>query len=287
MHSSKAFMSARVVDSVAEVRRFVAEARRAGKSVGLVPTMGALHQGHVSLVKAARHQCDVTVVTIFVNPAQFGPGEDFERYPRDLAADVRLLGDLADIVFAPTTTAMYTADHATYVEPVGPALALEGTHRPGHFRGVATIVLKLFNIVQPDCAFFGRKDYQQALVVRKMVADLDLPIQIEVCPTVREPDGLALSSRNAYLSPDERRRALSLSAALRLAQQMIEQGGTDAAAIQARMRQLLEQADVQIDYAVLADPQTLQTVDVVRKPIVALIAGRVGRTRLIDNELIS
>jgi pantoate--beta-alanine ligase len=270
-----------------ELRKLVAKARAAGKLIGLVPTMGALHEGHLSLVDASARECGFSVVSIFVNPAQFAPNEDFSRYPRTLDADLQALaGRGADCVFSPATESMYRAAHATYVEMNGPARPLEGQWRPGHFRGVATIVLKLFNIVQPDRAYFGRKDYQQALLVRRMVEDLDLPIHIEVCPTVREPDGLAMSSRNVYLSPDERRRALALSQSLRLARQLVAQGTSDAATILARIREQLAAADLQVDYAALVDPQTLAPVDVVDRPTVAAIAARVGATRLIDNELI-
>ena len=190
------------VTTVAQLREQLRTARRAGRKIGLVPTMGALHEGHLSLVRAAKAECDYTVVSIYVNPSQFGPNEDFAKYPRTLEADLALLaGCGADLVFAPGNDEVYRAGHATWVE-VGPvAEPLEGVFRPGHFRGVATVVLKLLNMVQPDAAYFGQKDYQQALVIRRMVADLDLPVAIRVCPTVREPDGLAMSSRNRYLSP--------------------------------------------------------------------------------------
>ena len=269
------------------MRGEVEAARSAKKTIGLVPTMGALHAGHVSLVDAASRECDLTIASVFVNPAQFGPGEDFARYPRTLAADRELLGGHgADIVFAPSSEFMYASDHATYVEVGGPALLLEGQFRPGHFRGVATVVLKLFNLVTPDRAYFGRKDYQQSLVVRRMVADLDLPIHVEVCPTVREADGLALSSRNRYLTSDERRRALAISESLRLAAQLVRQGTRDSEVIIAAMQQTLRARDLQVDYVALADPETLKPVVLVDRPTVALVAARVGATRLIDNELI-
>jgi pantoate--beta-alanine ligase len=271
-----------------DLRRHAAQARRAGKTIGLVPTMGALHAGHLSLVDACRKECGLTVASIFVNPAQFGPGEDFSRYPRTLEADCRLLaGHGADVVFVPATESMYAAAHATYVEVGGPALPLEGAFRPGHFRGVATIVLKLFHLAAPDRAYFGRKDYQQSLVVRRMVADLDLPIHVEICPTVREPDGLAMSSRNRYLSGDQRQRALAISKSLALAKQWVGEGTRDAAALAARMHALLSDANLQIDYVALADPDTLEPVALVDRPTVALIAAHVGTTRLIDNELIA
>ena len=215
----------RVVSSRVELRAALIAARREGKSIGLVPTMGALHAGHVSLVEASAARCDFTVVTIFVNPTQFAPNEDFRKYPRTLESDLAALaGHGVDLVFTPPTDEIYRPGHATYVEPSGPALPLEGRCRPGHFRGVATIVLKLFNLVQPDVACFGRKDYQQSLVVRRMVDDFDLPIEICVCPIVREADGLALSSRNVYLDAEARRRALVLSRSLRLADELVEAG---------------------------------------------------------------
>jgi len=265
----------------------VADARRQGKPIGLVPTMGALHAGHLSLVDTAARECGFTVVTIFVNPTQFGPNEDFASYPRTLDADLQALaGRGIDAVFVPSTDAMYRPGHSTYVEMAGPALVLEGEFRPGHFRGVATVVLKLFNLVRPDRAYFGRKDFQQALLMRRMVEDLNLPIAIEVCPIVREPDGLALSSRNVYLSPDERRRALAISQSLRLARELVERGTTDARTILARMHERLAADDLRVDYVALADPNTLEPVDVVNRPVVAAIAARVGATRLIDNEML-
>ncbi len=287
MKTARSDARARLIETAATLRGEVEVARGEKKTIGLVPTMGALHAGHVSLVDAASRECDLTIVSVFVNPAQFAPGEDFARYPRTLSADWELLGGHgADIVFAPSSEFMYPSDHATYVEVGGPALPLEGQFRPGHFRGVATVVLKLFNLVTPDRAYFGRKDYQQSLVVRRMVADLDLPIHIEVCPTVREADGLALSSRNRYLTSDERRRALAIAESLRLAARLVREGTRDAAAIMAAMHQTLRARDLQVDYVALADPETLHPVVLVDRPTVALVAARVGATRLIDNELI-
>ena len=277
-----------VVTTADELRRQVAVARQVGRSVGLVPTMGALHAGHLSLVDACQAHCGVTIVTIFVNPTQFGPHEDFAAYPRTLAADLELLaGHGAQMVFAPATASVYGANDATAVEVGGPALPLEGQFRPGHFRGVATVVLKLFMLAQPDRAYFGRKDYQQSLVVRRMVADLQLPIQVEVCPTVREADGLAMSSRNVYLSPEERRRATSIYESLFLAKQLVAQGTLDAATVLSRMQETLRAADLKVDYVALADADTLEPVATIDRPTVALIAARVGATRLIDNELIA
>jgi pantoate--beta-alanine ligase len=275
----------RVIRAADELREVLGAARSRGATIGVVPTMGALHEGHLSLVDACRRGCDLTVVTIFVNPTQFGPGEDFTRYPRNLEADVQLLSQHgADLVFAPETDSMYYADHATHVEVSGPALPLEGEFRPGHFRGVATIVLKLFNLVGADRAYFGRKDYQQSLVVRRMAADLNLPVEIVVCPIVREPDGLAMSSRNVYLSANERRRALAISRSLKLARRMVADGTRDVMAILSAMRGLLDEAELKIDYAEICDGQSLAPLAQVEPGAVALIAARVGATRLIDNE---
>ena len=249
--------------------------------------MGALHAGHLSLVDAAAQECESTVVSIFVNPTQFGPDEDFGRYPRTLAADLALMADRrVDCVFAPSTAEMYPAGATTFVEVPAAAEPLEGKFRPGHFRGVATVVLKLFNLVRPDVAYFGRKDYQQSLVVRRMAADLDLPVRVRVCPTIRESDGLALSSRNRYLSPPERKRALAISRSLQLAADLVRSGARDGKGIVERMRAELDAQQLEIDYVALADPETLAAIDVVDRPVVALIAARVGTTRLIDNELI-
>ena len=277
-----------VVKTVAELRAKVAELRRAGRSIGLVPTMGALHAGHTSLVDASRQRCGATIVTIFVNPLQFGPSEDFARYPRTLSADLEKLAAAgADLVFAPEPGEVYAANHATYVNVEGISQVLEGRSRPIHFRGVATVVLKLFNMVTPDVAFFGQKDYQQTLVIRRMTADLDLPIEIVVRATVREPDGLAMSSRNAYLSADERRRALALSQALERGAQVVAGGERDVAAVERAMREVIDRAGgVEIDYLLLADRETLAPAQDPRGAVMALVAARVGATRLIDNRVI-
>jgi pantoate--beta-alanine ligase len=279
-------MSLELISTAQELRQRLAQARATGRSVGLVPTMGALHAGHASLVDASRRECGLTVATIFVNPTQFGPHEDFSRYPRTLDADMALLGQHgADLVYLPATEEIYPPGDETLVDVGSVARPLEGICRPGHFQGVATVVLKLFLRVQPDVAFFGRKDYQQSLVVQRLVKDLALPIQIRVCPTIREPDGLALSSRNRYLSADDRQRALALSRALRLAAELVREKKTDARAIEGRMRDELTAAHLEIDYVVLADPETLAPRERIDRPAVGLIAARVGTTRLIDNEL--
>jgi pantoate--beta-alanine ligase len=278
----------KVVTTVAQLREELLPVRRAGRKMGLVPTMGALHEGHLSLVRAAKAECDCTVVSIFVNPSQFGPNEDFFKYPRTLDADLALLaGCGADLVFAPSTEEMYPARHATWVE-VGPvAEPLEGAFRPGHFRGVATIVLKLLNMVQPDMAYFGQKDYQQALVIRRMAADLDLPVAIRVCPIVREPDGLAMSSRNRYLSPSARQRAIVLWKSLQLAGKLLAEGERSAGTIAARMRELIETADdARIDYIAVVDPETLEPVETIAGRTLVALAVTIERTRLIDNWLL-
>jgi pantoate--beta-alanine ligase len=277
-----------IVTSGEQVRQLVQAARQQGKSVGFVPTMGALHEGHLTLIDAARAECDVAVVSIFVNPTQFGPQEDFRRYPRDLERDMMLLGGRGcDFVFTPGESQMYSADHATYVD-VGPlGQVLEGEFRPTHFRGVATIVLKLFQFVPADRAYFGRKDYQQTVVVRQMVADLNVPIDIRVCPTMREPDGLAMSSRNVYLSADERRRAVVLSQSLRLAEQSAAKGECDIETIRQKMLANIERVGgVDVQYIAFVSEGTLSAVERISGPTTVVIAATVGKTRLIDNVLI-
>lgn len=270
------------------MREWVRAAQLAGRSVGLVPTMGALHAGHLSLVDAARAECDLTVATIFVNPTQFGPQEDLDRYPRDLDRDLRLLADReCDLVFAPSVEEMYPAGCTTTVD-VGPlGWELEGAYRPDHFRGVATVVLKLFQIAPADVAYFGRKDYQQTLVVRQMVKDLNVPIEIRIAPTVREPDGLAMSSRNAYLSADERRRALALSQSLRLAEQLAGEGVRDAKAIRKQMlKHLRSVGGVDVQYIAFVVDGTVTPVASLNGLTTVAMAALVGKTRLIDNTLL-
>jgi len=272
-----------VVHDPDHMRALVDEARAAGQRVGFVPTMGALHAGHASLVTQAVHECDLVVVSIFVNPTQFGPQEDFVRYPRTLAADTALLAAHGvRWIYAPEVSDVYPPGDATRIIVGGPAMRFEGERRPGHFDGVATVVCKLFLAVPAHTAYFGAKDWQQTLVVKRLVRDLGLPIRIVVCPTMREPDGLAMSSRNAYLSAADRPRAVALSESLRRAKQLWSDG-IDAAAIEQAMRETLTAHGVAIDYAALADPESLEPVshDAVRA--VALVAGRLGSTRLIDN----
>ena len=270
------------------MRRAVLESRGEGKSIGLVPTMGALHRGHLGLVEASVGECDVTVVSIFVNPTQFQPGEDFTQYPRDLQADREALSEFSvDYLFCPLTEELYPPGCSTFVEPPEIARPWEGIARAGHFRGVTTIVLKLLHVMPADVAYFGHKDYQQSLVIRHMVEDLNLSTTIRVCPTVRDPDGLAVSSRNAYLTPAERTQALALSRSLKLAADLVEQGQRDANTIATQMRQELAAAGInKIDYVALVHPETLTEVRSVDQATIAAIAAHVGTTRLIDNRVI-
>jgi pantoate--beta-alanine ligase len=261
----------------------VLAARGRGRRVGFVPTMGALHAGHVSLVDRAATECDDVAVSIFVNPTQFGPGEDFSRYPRRLEADLAAIRDRGVTwVFAPPADAVYPPGWATRVVVDGPARRFEGEVRPGHFSGVATVVCRLFLAVPADVAYFGAKDWQQTLVVKRMVRDLGMPIGITVCPTIRESDGLALSSRNAYLSPDERSRAAALHESLVHAEQAWLAGG-EVATIEQAMRSHLAARGVAVDYAAIVDRESLDPLASPTAEAVALVAGRLGATRLIDN----
>ena len=262
------------------------------RNVGFVPTMGALHAGHRSLVQAARQRCDIVVVSIFVNPTQFGPNEDFSRYPRTLEQDCQMLAaEGVDVVFTPTAEAMYPSGASTFVDVEGVSDRLDGASRPGHFRGVSTVVAKLFHIVQPNLAFFGQKDAAQVAVLRKMVRDLDFPLEIIVCPTVREPDGLAMSSRNRYLSPEERRQALTLSRALKSAETQFARGEvaavTTAALLQTMRATMQEEPAIRIDYIAAVDPDTLLPIEDVNVSGLLAIAAYVGTTRLIDNVLLT
>ena len=277
-----------VISNRHEIYARIAHERMQGRTVGLVPTMGALHAGHVSLLERSLELCDVSVATIFVNPSQFGPKEDFTRYPRTLDEDFAKLERAgANYVFVPDSHSIYPPGYSTYVDPPAVANRWEGEWRPGHFRGVATIVLKLFQLIPASVSFFGRKDYQQSMVIRRMVEDLNLPIRIEVCPTLREPDGLAMSSRNRYLSGPERQRALGLWHALQAASDKINSGETKVAAIEMEIKQtLLDHQIDQIDYAVVVNPETLEPIETMEGSAVILIAARVGSTRLIDNLLI-
>jgi pantoate--beta-alanine ligase len=282
--------AAPVVRTKAELRAALEAPRREGQSIGLVPTMGYLHEGHLSLIRAARAECDLVVMSLFVNPSQFGPAEDLDRYPRDEARDLRLAAEAgADLVFAPVAAEVYPQNFSTAVEVTGSlTTVLDGDparRGPEHFRGVTTVVAKLFNLVGPDVAYFGQKDAQQAVVIRRMARDLDFPLRIEVLPTVREPDGLAMSSRNAYLEPADRERATALSRALDAAERGARAGslgiGLDAA------RRELAAAEIEPEYLEARDAETLAPVHALEdRPVLVLVAARVGAARLIDNVLI-
>jgi pantoate--beta-alanine ligase len=278
----------KTVRTVAELRAALAGERRSGGTIGLVPTMGALHEGHLSLIRRARAECDTVVVSLFVNPAQFAAGEDLDGYPRDELGDSALAaGAGTDVLFRPSRTEVYPEGFATAVEVSGVSEALCGSERSrgaAHFRGVATVVAKLLNMCRPDVAYFGQKDFQQTLVIKRLVRDLDMPVQIEVCPTVRDPDGLALSSRNAYLSPAERSRALSLKRSLDAAERLLEAGAATPAEVLAAARAELEAADVEPEYLELlrADDLAPPRWSPGERLVVA-VAARIGRARLIDN----
>jgi pantoate--beta-alanine ligase len=271
-----------VVGPIPEIR---ALRQQLSGTVGFVPTMGYLHEGHLALVKQARIENSAVIVSIYVNPTQFGPREDFGAYPRELNRDLELLqGEGVDIVFVPSDDEMYPPEFSSWVDVEKVSERLEGASRPGHFRGVATIVAKLFNIVQPTRAYFGQKDAQQAMVIKKMVADLNIGIEIVVVPTVRESDGLAMSSRNIYLSPREREAATILFKALTLARQLWEGGEKDAGKVRRQMTALIQKEPLaRIDYVSIADAETLEELSLIDRPAWASLALRIGKTRLIDN----
>jgi pantoate--beta-alanine ligase len=276
-----------LLTTIAETRSACARIRAEGKTLGLVPTMGALHQGHLSLVQAAQASCDVVAVSIFVNPTQFGPKEDFAGYPRKLEQDCETLESAGvDLVFAPSAGEMYPAGASTFVEVTGLSDRLDGASRPGHFRGVATVVTKLLHIFAPDHAFFGQKDAAQVAILRKMVRDLLFPVELDVCPTVREKDGLALSSRNSYLSAEQRRQALVLSRALLAVEREAKAGDHESGKLIAiALRILAEEPGVEVDYCRVVDPDTLEDIPDVGRGALVAVAARVGSTRLIDNLL--
>ncbi len=280
----------RTVRTVAELRALLAPERQARRTIGLVPTMGYFHDGHLSLMRRARSDNDIVVVSLFVNPAQFGAGEDLEAYPRDERRDAELAeAEGVDILFVPPVEEVYPEGFATAVTVGGLTETLEGDDAQRgaeHFEGVTTVVTKLFNMAGPDVAYFGQKDAQQALVIRKLVRDLDIPVRIEVCPTVRDPDGLALSSRNAYLSPAERERALALSRSLRAAEEVVAAGTRDATAVVAAARAELRRSGVEPDYLQLRSATDLSPVERVNGSTLLAVAARVGRARLIDNAIL-
>jgi len=275
-------VSMKVIETIDEMRQL---RLKLAEPVGLVPTMGYLHEGHLALVRQARKENSSVVVSIFVNPTQFGPQGDFKQYPRNPQRDLALLEkEKTDIVFMPSTAEMYPPQFSSWVEVSKVTERLEGASRPGHFRGVATVVAKLFNIVQPTRAYFGQKDAQQLVVIKRMVADLNMNLEIVAVPTVREPDGLAMSSRNTYLSPEERQAATVLYRALNLAQQLYSQGETDAQRLCQEMTALIQKEPLaNIDYVSVAHPETLEELNKVNTPVLVSLAVRIGKTRLIDN----
>ncbi len=279
----------RTVRTVQGLRAVLSAARRDDRAIGLVPTMGALHEGHLSLIRHARRQCDVVVVSLFVNPAQFNESSDLDRYPRDERRDTELAEEAgADVLFAPTVEEVYPAGFATSVEVLGLSERLEGAARGAeHFRGVATVVTKLLCMALPDVAFFGQKDAQQVLLIKRLATDLNLPVRIEALPTVREPDGLAMSSRNALLGAEERERALALPRALQAAEDLVRDGERCAAALLAAAREAMEPYAVNPEYLALVDPETLEPLQELAGKALLAVAARVGEVRLIDNVILT
>ncbi len=277
-----------VAKTIESVRSLVRAARGKGRKVGLVPTMGALHIGHFSLIETAVEKCDFVVVSIFVNPTQFVPGEDFEKYPQPLEADLEICKKAGvDVVFAPTPEQMYPAENITWVSVEKLTESLCGQFRPGHFRGVTTVCTKLFNIVAPDIAYFGQKDAQQAIVIRRMVADLNMPLEIVICPTVREPNGLAISSRNKYLTEQQKKDAANIYKSLQKCHQMIDAGVTETTEIINGMSKILQQVpSIEIEYISIVDAETLRNIDRIAGKALAAVAVKIGPARLIDNILV-
>ncbi len=280
----------KIITSISEMRSFSHEAKNLKKTIGLVPTMGYLHEGHFSLVRASREECEIVVLSSFVNPLQFGPSEDFREYPRDRERDIRLSENgKVDVFFEPRSDEMYPADFSAWVEVTGHVTStMCGHSRPGHFKGVTTVVMKLFNIVMPDRSYFGQKDAQQAAVIKKMVKDLNSPISIRVMPTVRESDGLAMSSRNKYLNESERAKAKDIFRSLRSAEALVSNGETSSEKIKSSVRKiLLEGEGMEIDYIEIADAETLEPRFTVIDNTIIALAVKVGKTRLIDNIVIT
>jgi len=277
-----------VAKTIELIRSLVKVARSKGKNIGLVPTMGALHVGHISLIEAAVEKCDFVVVSIFVNPTQFVPGEDFEKYPRPLEADLEICKKAGvDVIFVPTPEQMYPAENITWVSVEKLTESLCGQFRPGHFRGVTTVCAKLFNIVAPDIAFFGQKDAQQAFVIKRMVADLNMPLEIVICPTVREPNGLAISSRNKYLTEQQKKDAANIYKSLQKCLQMIDAGVTETSEIITEMSKILQQVpSIEIEYISIVDAETLRNIDRIAGKVLAAVAVKIGPARLIDNILV-
>jgi len=277
-------MEMEVIQKPEEMQKRSLELRSQGKTIGFVPTMGYFHEGHLSLMRRARQECDVVVISIYVNPLQFGPREDFDRYPRDLQRDLKMAEEVGvDIVFAPSDEDMYPEGYQTFVEVTELTRSLEGFYRPGHFRGVTTVVAKLFNIVLPHKAYFGEKDFQQLRVVQRLVRDLNFPIEIVPCPTVRETDGLAMSSRNTYLNPEERKAATVLHQALKAADELFKSGERNVANLKAKVWEVLAMEPLaRPQYVEIVDTQTLEPVFIVDRPAVILLAVFIGQARLID-----
>jgi pantoate--beta-alanine ligase len=275
----------RFVSTVDDLSKNLAELRSGDRTVGFVPTMGALHAGHIALIREAREKNDIVAVSLFVNPNQFGPSEDYDTYPRPMVHDREICErENVDLLFAPPASEMYTAGYATYVLQERYTEAFEGEIRTGHFHGVCTVCAKLFNLLRPDVAYFGQKDYQQTIVIRRMVRDLNFDLRIEVCPIVREADGLAMSSRNIYLSPEERRQAASLYRALCRAQEIFDQGERRSAPLTAAMDEIMRNAPlVKVDYLAVVNPESLREIRRIESEAVILGAMRLGKTRLIDN----
>jgi pantoate--beta-alanine ligase len=278
----------KVAKTIESVKNLVKAARSKGKIIGFVPTMGALHIGHISLIEAAAKKCDFVVVSIFVNPTQFGPCEDFEKYPRPLIADLEICRKAGvDVVFAPSPQQMYTGENLTWVNVEKLTEQLCGRFRPGHFNGVTTVCAKLFNIVAPDIAFFGQKDAQQAIVIKRMVTDLNMPLKIVVCPTIRDPNGLAVSSRNQYLTEQEKKDAAYIYKALKKSKSLIKAGTTKSKVIIGEMKKILKQVpSIKIEYISIVDAETLQELDKITGRVLTAVAVKIGSTRLIDNILI-
>lgn len=278
----------KIIESIPRMTTFSRMMKKEGKSIGFIPTMGYLHEGHTSLIKTARKHTDVVVVSIFVNPMQFGPGEDFEKYPRDLKHDEEMVQQAgADVIFYPKIKEMYPEGYATYVNVEALTAGLCGASRPGHFRGVTTVVTKLFGIVKPDMAYFGQKDAQQAAVVKKMVEDLNMDVEIKILPTVREKDGLAMSSRNTHLSPEERKDALVLYQALQKAESLVKTGERNAKAIIGAMEEMIKsKPSARIDYIAVVDTKNLKPIERITQDALVAVAVSIGKTRLIDNTVV-
>lgn len=277
----------KIIGAISEIRKFSSEVRISGKTIGVVPTMGFLHEGHLSLIDIAKKNADVVIVTIFVNPSQFGPNEDFDKYPRDFEHDRKLCESRGvDAIFAPSVKEMYPDNLTSWVLEEKLSQNLCGKSRPNHFRGVTTIVAKLFNAVLPDTAVFGEKDYQQAQIIKRMTRDLNFPVRIITAPIVREKDGLAMSSRNKYLSPDERKRALSVSQSLKEAEDSIKNGESDPRKISESVKLRISQSGGRVDYVEILDAETLEPVNMIKGKTLIAVAAFFGTTRLIDNKVL-